>query len=99
MKSAFTLIEILIVVILLGILAAIVIPQFSEATTEAETNTCDTNKQAISAQAELYKFKNGSFPATVAALVTAGYLKTTPECPGGGTYAIDTDGVVTCTVH
>ena len=65
MKSAFTLIEILIVVILLGILAAIVIPQFNEATSEAETATNDTNCQAISAQAELYKFRNGAYPTGV----------------------------------
>ena len=43
-KKGFTLVEILIVVVILGILAAIVIPQFSEASTEARTNSlCSDN--------------------------------------------------------
>ena len=43
MRSAFTLIEILIVVILLGILAAIVVPMFTDAAEDTNIAACDTN--------------------------------------------------------
>jgi general secretion pathway protein G len=52
--KGFTLVEILIVVVILGILAAIVIPQFTEASTEARTSSLMSNLQTVRAQLELY---------------------------------------------
>ena len=57
-KSGFTLVEILIVVVILGILAAIVIPQFTEASTEAKTSSLCTDLQTIRSQIELYKIQH-----------------------------------------
>ena len=54
-RKGFTLVEILIVVIILGILAAIVIPQFTEASGEARVSTLMTNLQTIRSQLLLYK--------------------------------------------
>ncbi len=54
-KSGFTLVEILIVVVILGILAAIVIPQFTSAGTEAKEANLLSNLQAVRSQIELYK--------------------------------------------
>lgn len=54
-KKGFTLVEILIVVIILGILAAIVIPQFTEASSEARVSSVMTNLQTIRSQLLLYK--------------------------------------------
>ena len=54
-KKGFTLVEILIVVIILGILAAIVIPQFTQASTEARISNLRTNLQTIRSQLLLYK--------------------------------------------
>ena len=54
-KKGFTLVEILIVVIILGILAAIVIPQFTEASNEARVSNLRTNLQTIRSQLLLYK--------------------------------------------
>jgi len=54
-QSGFTLVEILIVVVILGILAAIVIPQFTEASTEAKTSSLVTDLQAMRSQIELFK--------------------------------------------
>ena len=62
-KSGFTLIEILIVVIILGILAAIIIPQFTEASSEARESTLVSNLQTLRSQIGLFKVQhNDSYP-------------------------------------
>jgi general secretion pathway protein G len=62
-RSAFTLVELLIVVIILGILAAVVIPQFSDASTDAKVSSLMTNLQTIRGQIDLYKLQhNGVVP-------------------------------------
>ncbi len=65
-KSGFTLVEILIVVVILGILAAIVIPQFSEASTEAKLASLCTDLQTLRSQIELYKVQHNDVPPTFA---------------------------------
>jgi len=57
-KSGFTLVEILIVVVILGILAAIVIPQFTGASTEAKESALVSNLQAVRSQVELFKIQH-----------------------------------------
>ncbi len=54
-KKAFTLVEILIVVIILGILAAVVIPQFSEASSDTRASSVMSDLKMIRAQIQLYK--------------------------------------------
>jgi general secretion pathway protein G len=63
-SKGFTLVEILIVVIILGILAAIVIPQFTQASTEARVSNLRTNLQTIRSQLLLYKMQhdNEAYP-------------------------------------
>jgi general secretion pathway protein G len=58
-RKGFTLIEILIVVIILGILAAIVIPQFSSASTQARTSALQSTVQTLRSQIALYKLQHG----------------------------------------
>lgn len=72
-RSGFTLVEILIVVVILGILAAIVIPQFTEASTEAKTSSLCTDLQTMRSQIELYKIQhNDNLPgAGTATLIQA----------------------------
>lgn len=69
-KSGFTLVEILIVVVILGILAAIVIPQFSEASTEARESSVSSNLQMLRSQIELYKIQHGDAIPAMADLKT-----------------------------
>jgi general secretion pathway protein G len=78
-NRAFTLIEILIVVVILGILAAIVVPQFTQASDDAELSSAKTQLQTVRTQMELYKFDNSGYPATLAAMETGGYLTDEPK--------------------
>ena len=57
-KSGFTLVEILIVVIILGILAAIVIPQFTNASQDARESSVVSQLQTLRSQVELYKLQH-----------------------------------------
>jgi general secretion pathway protein G len=65
-KSGFTLVEILIVVVILGILAAIVIPQFTEASTEAKLSSLCTDLQTLRSQIELFKVQHNDVAPTLA---------------------------------
>ena len=62
-SMGFTLIELLIVVVIMGIIAAIVVPQFSIATDDAKASTLKTNVSTIRSQLQLYKLEhNNSYP-------------------------------------
>jgi len=62
-RNAFTLIEVLIVVIIMAVLAATIIPQFSESTKDAKTSSLDFNLHTIRSQIEMYKVHHlGTLP-------------------------------------
>lgn len=65
-QRGFTLVELLIVVIIMAILAAIVIPQFSSATTDTKEAALDANLAAMRNAIELYKAQHSSYPGAVA---------------------------------
>lgn len=65
-KQGFTLVEILIVVVILGILAAIVIPQFTNASESAKASSLVSQLQTIRSQLELYQVQhNGDYPTLI----------------------------------
>jgi prepilin-type N-terminal cleavage/methylation domain len=88
-RKGFTLVEILIVVVILGILAAIVVPQFTNAANEARGGNVATQETTIQTQLELYAARNnGTYPDIVGTdgsqwdeLVDNGYLKSPPLNP------------------
>lgn len=64
-NDGFTLVEILIVVVILGILAAIVIPQFSQASSDAMASSLKSDLQTLRSQVALYKIQHGDdLPST-----------------------------------
>ena len=61
-SKGYTLIELLIVVLIIGVLAAIAIPRIPESATNAKINACKANVHLLNSQIELYRVKNGSWP-------------------------------------
>jgi general secretion pathway protein G len=65
--SGFTLVEILTVVIILGILAAVVVPQFTNASDEARRNSLGDQLRSLREQIQLYKIQHGDQPPALTA--------------------------------
>ncbi len=75
-QSGFTLIELLVVVVILGVLAAVVVPQLSGTTDTAKEAALDANLARIRSAIDLYRQDHGDYPSVTAA--TGG------ACPAGG---------------
>jgi general secretion pathway protein G len=87
-KRGFTLVEILIVVIILGILAAIVIPQFSNASTSARQSNLTTQLQSLQEQISYYKLQHNN---TNPLLITTGWTVLTEYTDISGNVSATSD--------
>jgi len=77
-ESGFTLIELLIVIVILGILAGIVVFAVSGITDRGTNSACKTEVATVQTAAEAYYAQNSTYPASMAALATAGFLHEAP---------------------
>jgi len=100
-RSAFTLVEIMIVVAIIGLLAAIAIPNFNRARSNAQSKTCIKNLSTIESAKHIWgveKGKSDGDEPTASELYGPDlYIKEEPVCPTGGSYSVNPIGTVaTC---
>jgi type II secretion system protein G len=87
--AGFTLIELLIVIVILGILAAIVVFAVGSASTDSKLSACQADKHTLSVAVEAYKAKIGSYPSAAQSsssnVLVPDYIKV---WPGGTNYTL-----------
>ena len=85
-KSGFTLVEIMIVVAIIGLLAAIAIPNFIKARTTSQMNACINNLRQVDGAIQQWALENKKdTAATVTFTDISSYLRNAVICPSGGT--------------
>jgi prepilin-type N-terminal cleavage/methylation domain-containing protein len=97
LRRAFTLVEIMIVVLIIGILLAIAVPNFVRAREASRAKACTANLKQIDSAKEQWAMDNrvsaGSAGPALSVLVgSTSYIKSTPECPSSGSYTVDNIG-------
>ena len=107
-KSGFTLVEIMIVVAIIGLLAAIAIPNFVKARATSQANACINNMRQIDAAVNEWALEKGqvsgatvNYPGDLTPYIKLNSATSIPPCPAQGNYTVAKVGdspQVTCSV-
>jgi prepilin-type N-terminal cleavage/methylation domain-containing protein len=91
-RQAFTLVELMIAVLILGVLAAIAIPRINGSVFKAGVNACRKNVDIINSQIELYHSRTGLWPVEIGEIIKEPnyFPDGPPECPFNKPYILIT---------
>ena len=98
-KAGFTLVEIMIVVAIIGLLAAIAIPNFVKARASSQASACINNLTQIDGAAQQWALEHGqstgaaiTYPGDLTPYIRLNAKNSIPPCPAGGSYSCATVG-------
>ena len=101
-RKAFTLVEIMIVVLLIAILLAIAVPNMLRTRTTTQLTSCIKSQKILKAASDIWLLDNGLVASSVPVMLdlVPQYIRVEPKCPTHGTYTLG-DGFteVTCSNH
>ena len=96
--EGFTLVELLVVIVILGILAAVAVFAVGGVTDRGKQSACKADLETVTQASEAMYAKNGGYPADIAAMVSAGFLRSAPATGNGYTVTyVSSTGAVSST--